>query len=183
MKIYSILKLLPVLILINTTLYSGAKVSIILKNGNQINGELLVATDSTFVISQTENLNQEKLTNSELQIIRLRKDEVSSFIVCGKSHFINGIVLGFAAGICIGGLMAYEPRGVTEWGSNYDSYGSGFKTIMLFAVGGAGLGAFLGEQSSTSNRVLSKAELKNHNYLAKMAKYGSKEPEWLRNIY
>jgi len=182
MKFHSIFKILPVLILMNTSLYSGARVSFLLKNGNHINGELLVVADNSFVISTIENLNEEKLRINQNQIVLIRKDEVGMFTVCGKSHLLNGIVLGFAAGICIGGLIAYEPRGTAEWGSNYDPYGSGFKTIILFATGCTSLGALTGITASTSDRVLSKAELTSQNYIKKLARYGSEEPEYLTKI-
>ncbi len=177
---YSILLCLALLMLINTPLYSGAKVSVRLKDGNQINGELLVVTDSSFIISRIENLHEEKLKIARDQIVLIRRDYVESFIVCGRSHLINGVVLGFTAGICIGSLMAYEPRGVTEWGSNYDSYGSGFKTIALFAAGGMSLGALVGATSSTSDKILSKREFADREFLVKMARYGDNEPEFIK---
>jgi len=156
---------------INTLSAAGAKVTIVLQTRQQITGELLAVLDSEVIISRTVLLSEEKLKADSEQILRLRSNEIQGLTLNGKSYILDGTLLGCIAGIAIGALLSYEPRGVGSYGSNFDPYGPGPNLIIIGFVGGAIAGGLLGLNASGRDQNINLEGRKNLIFLRDFARY------------
>lgn len=161
---------------------TGAKVSILLKSGEKITGELLIVTDSLLMISRGVGLTQDKLEADMVDVFKIGRGDIRDLAVCGKSYVPDGVLLGTIFGIGVGALLSYEPTGTEAYGSNFDPQGAGPNAIIIGLAGGAILGGFAGMMASTNDQEVELEGRKNLLFLKDLSRYYERDvPKFLQN--
>ena len=163
---------------------AGAKVFIIMNNGNEYTGELLRARDSTLILSKKYDASEEKLSDLVYPFYSLKNQDIEKIELMGKNHLAGGIVFGglggAVAGLMIGIALAYGP----EY-SNSQTLGY-FAAVFLIGVGlGMLIGGIIGGNNTTYDEVVYEyANPKEYDFtqLNIYSRYSGKEPEYLKEI-
>jgi len=163
-------------------LADGAKVTIILKSGDEITGEFLAIKESTIIIAKNLHINDKNLELDSLNVLPLNIKDISKIKIHGKSYLLDGMIIGTIAGISIGTLVSYDPRGWETFESNYDAYGPGFKGIILCASGGALLGALAGATAPAGDKEISIKNKYDLFSLKQYTRYKDNIPKFLERL-
>ena len=167
--------LVPLLFVPASTLKAaGARITAHLKTGEAVSGELLAVTEDELLISKSPLLSEDKLKASPAEIIKVSRADIVDLAFNGQSHVVDGLLMGSIAGLVIGTLVSYEPRGLDSFGSNFDGYGPGSRALILGFIGGSVVGGLLGKAGSSSDQVIDFRGKKNLIFLRDFARY--KEP-------
>ncbi len=156
----------------------GAEVTLSLKNGTEINGELLSVRDSAVTICTEHSATEEELASLKYPINTVRNDEIKELTLEGSNYVWSGLGIGIAAGTGIGLLvgLAIEPSG--------QSYISPELALgVLGFIVGAIAGPIVGHALSTEEFVLQGIPPGyDFSLLKPLARYPDEEPEYLKAI-
>ncbi|MBE0571758.1 MAG: hypothetical protein IH618_09465 [Ignavibacteriaceae bacterium] len=157
----------------------GAEVTIILFNGEEVEGELLSVRDSALILCTEYGATEEELLNSVYPIILVKNNEIKELTFEGKSYVWTGIALGYLTGAVLGGFIV---------NSTTDLYGNEKDFAIIV---GAGIGSILGSVSggiagyALSNKEFILEEIPtgyNFYILKDYTRYNDEEPEYLKVI-
>jgi hypothetical protein len=163
----------------------GAEVTLLLKDGEEINGELLSVRDSTITMCTKYSATEKELASLQYPIHTVRTDKIWEITLEGSNYIWTGLGIGAVPGIGLGILV----------GVNYESKSSSgkleglsegiagcFLGIMVFTAVAA-LGGVIGLIASTDDVILYEIP---PGYkllpLKSLARYPDEEPEYLRAI-
>ena len=158
----------------------GAEITLSIKNGEEINGELLSVRDSTITLCTKHSATEEELAKLKYSITTVRNDEIQELTIEGSSYVWNGLFIGIGAGTGIGVIIGL----IIEADSRGDF--KGYKTIGLGMIGfitGAIAGPLVGYSLSTEEFILQEIPPDyDFSLLKPLARYPDEEPEYLRAI-
>lgn len=75
----------------------GTEVSLLLKDGAEIYGELLSIRDSTLILCTEHSAKEEELANSTYPIIPVQNDQIQELTIEGSSYVWWGLGTGYLA--------------------------------------------------------------------------------------
>jgi hypothetical protein len=159
----------------------GAEVTLLLKDGEKINGELLSVRDSTIIMCTKYSATEKELASLQYPIHTVRTDNIWEITLEGSNYMWIGLGIGTAAGIGLGVLVGenYESE---SHDSREEAY-IGFCLGTLVFTGAVALGARIGEIVSTDDVILYEIP---PGYkllpLKSLARYPDEEPEYLKVI-
>ena len=156
----------------------GAGVSMLLKDGTEIQGQLLSVRDSTIKICTEYSATEEELTNLIYPIITITNNELHELTIEGSSYVWIGIGAGALAGGIIGALIVKSEDEV-------DSREEGLAVMVVFSGGllGSIAGGIIGYALSTEEYVFQEIPPDyNWSVLKPLSRYPDEEPEYLRAI-
>ena len=158
----------------------GAEITISIKNGEEINGELLSVRDSTITLCTEYSATEEELAKFKYSIITVRNDEIQELTIEGSSYVWTGLFIGIGVGTGIGAIIGDNI-------SRYSRYGYyGLMTAGLGMIGfitGAIAGSTIGNSLSTEEFILQEIPPDyDFSLLKPLVRYPDEEPEYLRVI-
>jgi hypothetical protein len=160
----------------------GAEVTLLLKDGDEINGELLSVRDSAITMCTEYSATEKELASLQYPIHIIRTEKIWELTLEGSNYRWIGLGIGAVAGIGLGIIVAenYEPR------ESSDRLATGFGKTCLGGMVGvlvAGLGRGIGELVSINEVILYEIP---PGYkllpLKSLARYPDEEPEYLKAI-
>ena len=170
------------LIPVGNALAGGADVRLLLKNGREVRGELLVAKEKLLLLSQHSGLSDSKLKLDSINSYPI--DDIQEITTVGKSYIGDGIAYGLITGTCIGTLMGFDPSGQGRsipFGGGEDPIdGPGVKGIIFGALGGLAVGGLLGAVQSTQDRTRGMDGIHTLIIFEDDARYKSDIPDFLQ---
>ncbi len=154
----------------------GAEVTLLLKDGIAVFGELLSVRDSTMAICSKYAATEKELARLAYPINTVRNNGIQKLTIEGSSYAWTGIGYGALGGALIGTLgPLLESKGYTV-----------LKILVLAPLGllvGGGIGAAVGYGSSTEEFILQEIPPGYDMFFLKpLARYPDEEPEYLRVI-
>jgi len=158
----------------------GAEVTILLKDGEEINGELLSVRDSTITLCTQYSATEKELASLQYPIHSVRTDKIWEITLKGSNYIWTGLGIGAAAGIGLGILVGvnYESESYSKWEGV-----EGFCLGTMVFSGVVTLGTVIGLISSTDDVILNEIP---PGYkllpLKSLARYPNEEPEYLKAI-
>jgi hypothetical protein len=171
----------------------GAKVFILMNNGDEYTGELLRARDNTLILCKKYKAHEEKLSNLVFPIFSVQNHDINIIWLSGENHLIGGIVFGGLTAAVAGGLIGFRIRD-----NNHSDHGglqglgaididSGEMGTGCLIGGGIGMliGGFIGESFSTDDKLVYEYENSDDYDFTRLniyARYGDKEPDYLMEI-
>ena len=160
----------------------GAEITISIKNGEEINGELLSVRDSTITLCTEYSATEEELAKFKYSIITVRNDEIQELTIEGSSYVWTGLFIGIGVGTGIGVIIG---RIIERGDSSSDEY-EGLITAGLGMIGfitGAIAGPTVGYSHSTEEFILQEIPPGyDMTFLKPLARYPDEEPKYLRAI-
>ncbi len=158
----------------------GDEVILSLKNGTEINCELLSVRDSTITICTEHSATEEELASLKYPINTVRNDEIRKITIEGSNYVWTGLGIGILAGTGIGLLVGWAIVGDPQHG--YEGYGIAGGGILGLIVG-AIAGPIIGAGLSTDDVVIFVTPPGyNLSFMKPRARYPDEEPEYLRAI-
>jgi hypothetical protein len=156
----------------------GVEVSLLLNNGNKVNGELLSVRDSAMILCEENSAKEEELAKLAYPILRFSNNEVQQLTIEGS----NWIWEGIAVGAVVGAIAYYFGHLIVTYDSQEDSDEG--KTLYTSLIGlsiAAGWG--VGYALSTEEYILQEIPPDyNWSILKPLSRYPNEEPEYLRVI-
>ncbi len=163
----------------------GAEVTLLLKDGEEINGELLSVRDSTITLCTEYSATEKELASLQYPIHTVRTDKIWEITLEGNKYpLLIGFGIGAVAGIGLGILVGenYESE---ELDRGWDELVGGCLGIMVF-TGVAALGTGIGYLASTDaiDDVILSEIPPGYKFLPlkSLARYPDEEPEYLKAI-
>jgi hypothetical protein len=163
----------------------GAKVFIIMNNGNEYSGELLIVRDSTMLLCKEYEASEEDLLDLAYPLYSLKNHAIKIMGFKGENHLVGGMVFGGLVGIILGAIIGYA----ILVSGDYHPFDSplGYIASLFLIGGGLGMliGGSIGGNSSTYDEVVyenANAEDFDFTKLNIYSRYGSKEPNYLKEI-
>lgn len=148
----------------------GVEVSLLLKSGDEINGELLYVRDSNMILCSEYAAKEEELTERIYPISIISNKDIQQLTIVGSSWIWEGIAAGAFVGGLTGMLIASEGLEVMA--------GLVFGTWI-----GLTAGWITGYVLSTEEYVLQEIpDDYNWSILIPLSRYQDKEPEYLQAI-
>ncbi|MGA2624287.1 MAG: hypothetical protein ABSF91_10575 [Bacteroidota bacterium] len=168
--------------LTESLMLAGEKVTIQFQSGDSITAELLAVRESVLIVSRGIGTPDEFLSTHPDEMLTIRRKDIQSFMIHGKSHLWDGVAIGLAGGICLGMLVSYEPTGAEAYKSNFDPQGGGPKMLVCCAVGGVALGVLAGGTGTlvTEDKYIDLNKKKNWISLRQYARYNETEPPFMK---
>ncbi len=167
---------------LSVLLADGAKVSVFLKSGEVLEGELIAVRNDAILIARQPGLSEKALAQDSTSVMRLPLGEVGLVRVPGSSHVLLGALIGLpvgiAAGALIGASMTDEPKNVP--GLIVYPLDAAAHTAAGAAIGGAGglvLGLIVGGAASQSDQDFPPTDIAK---LRTFARYSGNEPGLLQ---
>jgi small nuclear ribonucleoprotein (snRNP)-like protein len=155
----------------------GSEVTLSLKFGEEISGELLSVRDSTITVCTEYSATEKELASLKYPINIVRNEEIKELTIKGSNYVWIGLAIGAATFTGIGIWIGHEiEKGLdTEGGKE----GVG---IIGFLVG-AIVGGIVGYLLSTDDVILQEIPAANDLYILKpLARYSDQESEYLKAI-
>jgi len=156
----------------------GVEVKLSLKNGTEVNGELLSVRDNTLIICKEYSATEGELANRTYPINTIQNNEIKELIIEGDSYIWAGIGYGALGGALIAAVVGYAIA-VEEKSFGVEILGGG---LIGFIVG-AFAGGVVGNANSTNDIILSGIPADyDLSILKPLARYPDEEPEYLKVI-
>jgi len=167
-----------------TLALAGARLAILLRGGEMVTGELLEVKEDALIVSEDMGAFEDILKSHPNKILRVDKTEIKDLTICGKSHVLDGMTVGLATGLCVGALMAYDPKGLNATSSYLDRSGGGPIAMIVFGLGGCALGAFAGGLGTAvmRDRHIDVERRQNFLSLRELAHYKEAKPDSFKEI-
>ncbi|MGB5893213.1 MAG: hypothetical protein WBG58_03475, partial [Ignavibacteriaceae bacterium] len=159
----------------------GAEITLLLKDGTDMNGELLSVRDSSITMCTKYSATEKELASPQYPIHTVRTDKIWEITLEGSNYRWIGFGIGTVAGIGLGVLVAenYESE---SHDSREEAY-IGFCLGVLVGSMVATIGAGIGEIASTDDVILYEIPPGYKLVLLKsLARYPDEEPKYLKAI-
>ena len=161
----------------------GAEVTVLLKDGTEIYGELLSVRDSSIIICTEYSASEEELANGLYPIISIKIQEIQKIKVEGESEFWvgagYGALIGVAVGIGLGLALGDDDCRHCIANPTAEDKAIIFSFLLFFI--GAVVGGIVGNANSTDDVVFQNIP-QGYDFLGikQLARYPDKEPEFLK---
>ena len=160
---------------------TGACVTLVLKSGEEFNGELLSFRDSTILVCEKYSATEMELANLKYTINVIRTDEILELMIEGNTYpFWIGAGIGFVAGTAVY-LIVKDELNLNAKTSDKEDVDKAVGSCCLVVVT-MGLPTLIGWSLSTDNVTLTEIP-PGYKFLPLnfLARYPDKEPEYLRS--
>jgi len=156
----------------------GVELSLLLSNGNEVNGELLSVRDSIMILCAEYSATEEELAKLTYPVSLISNNEIQQLTIEGSSWVWEGIAAGAVAGV----VSYYFGHAIITYSNQEDSEeGRQLYGILFSLCIAAGLG--IGYALSTEEYVLQEIPSDYDWFILKpLSRYPDKEPEYLRAI-
>jgi len=150
----------------------GVEVSLLLNNGNEVNGELLSVRDNKMILCKEYSATEEELANLTYPVLLFSNDEIKELTIEGSNWVWEGIAAGAVVGVGIGYFVIADA-------SNWDVVGVGLLIPSVASV----VGSIVGYALSKEDYVLKEIPPDYDWFILKpLSRYPDEEPEYLRAI-
>lgn len=159
----------------------GAEVTLLLEDGEKINGELLSVRDSTITMCKEYSATEKELASLQYPIHTVGINEILEITLEGSNYIWTGLGIGTVAGIGLFVLVIknYESESSSPYREGIEKVC--FSTLVLTLA--ATLGTVIGELASTDEVILNEIPAGYKLLpLKSLARYQDEEPEYLRAI-
>jgi hypothetical protein len=146
----------------------GVDVTVLCSTGQNIRGELLVATDSAVIVKTDSNIRNMWWQGDSAFAIFLPLSGIEKIVIEGHSNILIGTGIGVVLGAGFGALIARE--GWTGAGA--------FAGGLIWGLGGS----IIGGLASQRERVFDQNTRGGFSGLSDLARYGSTTPKTLKHI-
>ena len=126
----------------------GAEIIVLLKNGSEIYGELLLVSQSDIILSTQLSAAEEDLVNFKFPITTIQQEQIEELTFEGSSYILAGLGLGTLTGIGAGLIVAASSNPTGDF--------AGLAYVFGFALGflvGSIAGSIIGNAVSTDDIV------------------------------
>jgi len=155
----------------------GAEITLSIKNGEKISGELLSVRENSVTICTQYSAKERELARLKYPIYTFRNDEIKELTIEGRNYIWIGLGIGTAVGAGVGALIG----NASDESSHQELVTVAFGVIGLLA--GAIAGGVVGYLLSTDELILNEIPSDyNMSLLKPLARYPDEEPEYLRAI-
>ncbi len=155
----------------------GAEVTLSIKNGKEISGELLSVRENSVTICTEYSATEQELSNRKYPINKVQNDEINEITIEGSNCVWIGFAIGSATFTGIGIWIGHE----LEKGLDAEGGKAGLGIIGFFV--GAIAGGIVGYLLSTDNVILKDIPPEyDFSLLKSLARYPDEEPKYLRAI-
>ena len=152
----------------------GVQVSLLLSNGNEVNGELLSVRDSTMTLRAEYSPQEEELAKLTYPVSLISNNEIQQLTIEGS----NWVLVGIVAGVTVGVLAALLGRTTTSENEEESSNLAGL-AVSLGLAAGWGLGYALSKEEYVLKEIPPDYDW---SILKPLARYPDEEPEYLKAI-
>jgi hypothetical protein len=156
-----------------------AEVSLLLKDGSKVNGELLSIRDNTLTIRSEYAASEDDLTNLKYPVTAIITNGIQEFTIEGSSYVWTGVIIGYIVGGVTGFLIGQANKNGTSKDEGLAAMGG----MIIGGSLGALVGGIAGYALSTEEYVMQEIPV---NYywatLKAISRYPNEEPEYLRAI-
>jgi outer membrane lipoprotein SlyB len=157
----------------------GVEMSLLLKNGNEVNGELLSVRDSTIFLCPEYSATEEELAKLKYPILLFSNNEIQQLAIEGNSWVWEGI----GAGALVGGLTGLLIASASSEGGGREEGLAVLAGMIIGAWVGIAAGWITGYALSTEEYVMWEIPPDySWSILKPLARYPDEEPEYLRSI-
>ena len=152
--------------------FVGVEVTLLLKDGEEVNGELLSVRENSMIICVEHSATEEELAKLIYPLTAVQNNEIQELTIEGSSYVWIGIGSGLLVGFLIGMSAISEVEGTGDaW--------LFFGPIVIYTVAGG----VVGYLRSTNDVILQDIPPGYDMSLLKpLARYPDEEPEYLREI-
>jgi len=168
----------------------GAKVLIMLSDGEEYTGELLTIRDSIMIMCERHNAREKDLADSVFSLFSLKNRDIRYIEIKGSGNALYGIIFGGVAGGLIGAAV-YKSEDEEEKKPDENSFIFNFN-INLDPVRGCCIGGFIGAiaggiigyniKDDEPIYIYEKSDEYDFTQLNIYSRYGGEEPEYLKKI-
>ena len=156
----------------------GVEVTLSLKNGTEVNGELLSVRDNTLIICKEYSATEGELANLTYPINTIPNNEIKELTIEGDSYIWAGIGFGALGGAILGAIVGYVIA-VEEKSFGVEIIGGGLIGIIVGAIASG----VVGNANSTDDVILQEIPMDyDFSFLKPLARYPDEEPEYLKAI-
>jgi len=168
----------------------GAKVLIMMRDGEEYTGELLTIRDSTMIMCERHNAREKDLADSVFSFFSLKNRDIRYIEIEGEGNPLFGIIFGGVTGALIGAAV-YKSEEEEEKKPDENSFGFNFNINFDPATGcciGGLVGVFAGGiigYNITEDEpiyIYEKSDEYDFTQLNIYSRYGGEEPEYLKNL-
>jgi len=159
----------------------GVEVSLLLNNGNDVNGELLSVRETTIILCSEYSATEEELAKLTYPILLFPNNEIQQLTIEGTNWVWEGIAAGAVIGASTALILGMSGT-LGEGGTKEENQAQTNAVVFVFSLCfGAGWG--IGYALSTEEYVLQEIP-PNYNWsiLKPLSRYPNREPEYLRAI-
>ena len=175
---------------IRTITEPGAKVLIMMSDGEEYTGELLTIRDSTMIVCERRNAREIDLADSVFSIFSLKNRDIRYIEIEGEGNALYGIIFGGITGGLIGAAV-YKGKDEEEKKPDENSFGFNFNfnfdPVTGCCIGGlvgALAGGIIGYNIKDDEPIYiyEKSDEYDFTQLNIYSRYGGEEPEYLKNL-
>ena len=168
----------------------GAKVLIMLSDGEEYTGELLTIRDSIIILCERYNAREKDLADSVYSFFSLKNRDIRYIEIKGIGNPLYGIIFGGVVGAFIGAAV-YKSEDEEEKKPDENSFGFNFDINLDPVTGccigglvGAFAGGIIGYNITDDEPIYAskKSEEFDFTQLNIYSRYGGEEPEYLKEI-
>ncbi len=163
----------------------GREVTLILKDGTAITGELLSVRDSSLVVDVLNRAWEVDVPSHSKGIVVVRNHRVQSAVIKGKSNVLKGMglgtLIGAGSGAIVGAARGDTPRTFPYGGTSTAREKAVAGAIGLGAVGFL-VGTVVGLISSSRDKDVEPLLNQDFSSFRPVARFSEEEPESLKKI-
>ena len=175
--------LLSLLLCIQSASAGGRRITIMLRSGQEVKGELLSVREKSLVVTKVNDVSDWELTDHPEFIAAVSGQDIQKVIIKGKSHVLGGMGIGLLAGT-LGGVIIGGSAGKTD-NTTVNSISQPMFAAggaVIFGLGGLLVGALIGGASSKGGEEINADSLQDLFYFRQYARYQENEPEFLKTF-
>lgn len=158
----------------------GVGIIVLLKNGTEIDGELLSLRESSIILCTEYSASENELAKRNYPIISIGGREISKITVEGEFDLVvgatYGALIGAAIGVGVGYASGDHPGDVISTTAGQQAVCLGF----VFSLIGAMIGGIA--SGSTTDVIIQLPPDYDFTFLNQLARYPDEEPEFLNKI-
>ena len=161
---------------------SGAKVFVVMLDGEEYKGELIRVQDGVMIICEKYKANEKDLSDFEYPFYSLKNHNIKTIELTGENHIIGGLIFGGLGGAFSGLMMSAALAFNT---SGFEGIGYAAAGLLIGAGIGMLAGGIIGGNNTTFDEVIYKytnPDEYDFTQLNIYARYGGAEPEYLKEI-
>jgi len=168
----------------------GAKVLVMMRDGEEYTGELLTIRDSTMILCERYNAREKDLAESVFSFFSLNNRDIRYIEIEGEGNPLFGIIFGGVTGALIGAAV-YKSEDEEEKKPDENSFGFNFNInfdpVTGCCIGGL-VGVFVGGiigyniKDDEPIYIYVKSDEYDFTQLNIYSRYGGEEPEYLKEI-
>ena len=176
--------ILSLLLCVQSASAGGRGITILLRNGQEVKGELLSAREKSLLVSNLDNAKDWQLAEHPEFIQVVSYQDIQKVILKGKSHVLVGMGIGLLAGT-LGGAIIGGIAFTDDTDPEFNQVTRPFGAMVLGTVGGLSgliIGALVGGAGSRGDRKINTERLQDLFYFRQYARYQENEPEFLKTF-